>query len=86
MSLIEGMTDSNKLTKEQVIIKELEINFLDSIAVFIKDDFTASGVTRFIKDDSTELKLPLDYSRDNIVNNGLCLTVFLFLKQQKPIV
>jgi len=71
----------NKLTKEEVIIKELDINFLDSIAVFKKDDLNKSGVRRFIKEDSTELRLRLDYSRDNIINTGLFLTVDLYLKQ-----
>lgn len=73
----------NKLTKEEVLIKELDINFLDSIAVFSKDDLNKSGVRRFIKEDSTEIRLRLDYSRDNIINTGLFLTVDLYLKQLK---
>lgn len=73
----------NKLTNEEVIIRELDINLLDSIAVFKIDDLNKSGIRRFIKEDSTEIKLRLDYSRDNIVNTGLFLTVDLYLEQLK---
>ncbi len=71
----------NKLTKEAVILRELDINFPDSIAVFKKDDLNKSGLRRFIKEDSSELMLRLDYSRDNIINTNLFLTVDLHLEQ-----
>jgi outer membrane protein assembly factor BamA len=71
----------NKLTKERIITRELNFKVGDSIAVFQKKKGFLSGEKRFMTSDSSELRLLMTYSRENIINTKLFLTVNLSLEQ-----
>jgi outer membrane protein assembly factor BamA len=75
--------EGNKLTKDNIIIRELDFKIGDTLAVFSKGDLTGPGRRRIIVGDSSELRLRLNYSRDNIVNSKLFLMVDLYLNKIK---
>ena len=79
---ISGVTiTGNKLTKERIITRELDFKIGDSLQTFFKGvhpDFTTK---RYAPADSSELKLKLQYSRENIINTKLFLTNNLTLEQ-----
>jgi len=70
----------NKLTKDKIIIRELDFNIEDSLAVFDEGQHTESEARHLIASDSSELLLRLNYSRNNIINTKLFLTVDLYLE------
>ena len=70
----------NKLTKEQIIFRELDFNIGDSLSVFDRGTIYGLGMKRFVVGDSSELNLRLIYSRDNIIKTKLFLTVDMNLK------
>ncbi|MEI6899839.1 MAG: BamA/TamA family outer membrane protein [Bacteroidota bacterium] len=65
----------NKLTKPQIITRELDFKTGDSLAAFNRLHPISPTSRIFIQQDSTELKMRLNYSRDNIINTRLFLTV-----------
>jgi len=71
----------NKLTRDRIIIRELDFKIGDSLATFdyhAKVDFATK---RFAAADSSELKLKMGYSRENIINTKLFLTNDLTIEQ-----
>jgi outer membrane protein assembly factor BamA len=71
----------NDLTRERIITRELDFKIGDSLETFKiggKPDFSSK---RFAPADSSELKLKLGYSRENIINTKLFLTNNLTLEQ-----
>ncbi len=71
----------NKLTKDRIIVRELDFKVGDSLAVFEKGTLVGSSIRRFFAGDSSEVRLRLNYSRDNIINTKLFLIVNLYLEQ-----
>jgi len=71
----------NKLTKEQIIIRELNFKDGDSLATFEPGKAIRFGQKRFVTTDSSQLRLLMTYSRENLINTKLFLTVNLSLKQ-----
>ena len=73
--------EGNKRTKDRIIIRELDFNVGDSLATFNKEEKISLGSEKRInKSDSSELIKRLRYSRENIVNTKLFLTVDLSLE------
>jgi outer membrane protein assembly factor BamA len=70
----------NKLTKDRIILRELDFKTGDSLAVFQKTKGLGGSRKRFSVADSSDLKLLMNYSRENIINTKLFLTVNLSLK------
>ena len=71
----------NKLTKPQIIKREFDFKVGDSLAAFNRLEPGAGSSKVFIQKDSTELMMKLKYSRDNIINTKLFLTVDFRLVQ-----
>ena len=71
----------NKLTKDHYIIRELDFKISDTLSVI--DHHRKSNTThkRKAKIDSSELVLRMHYSRENIINTKLFLTVNLGIEQ-----
>jgi hypothetical protein len=79
--IAEYKITGNKLTKDWYIIRELDFKIGDSLLTYQKDrkiDFTQK---RFSASDSSELRLRMQYSRENIINTKLFLTVNISLEQ-----
>ncbi len=72
----------NKLTREKIITRELDFTIGDSLATFRKGQQVRFNDRNFYPNDSSELSLRMNYSRENLVNTKLFLTVDLSLKQQ----
>ena len=72
----------NKRTKENIIIRELDFQPGDSLATFSGKgpNFRLQGQKRFGKVDSSEVVMRMKYSRENIINTKLFLTVDLRLE------
>ncbi|MFO7669000.1 MAG: hypothetical protein R6W31_05015 [Bacteroidales bacterium] len=73
----------NKLTKERIIIRELDFTPGDSLAT-MNDKSAYSlqiGQKRFARADSSEVAVRMNYSRENIINTKLFLEVDLYLEQ-----
>ncbi len=71
----------NKLTRENIIIRELDFKVGDTLATFPKEKSIDFAEKRFAPGDSSELSLRMGYSRENIINTKLFLTVDLFIEQ-----
>jgi outer membrane protein assembly factor BamA len=71
----------NKLTKEKIITRELNFKVGDSLATFEWGKGNRFSQKRFAAADSSQLKLLMNYSRENLINTKLFLTVSLSLKQ-----
>lgn len=71
----------NKLTKERIITRELDFTTGDSLATFQHKKSIDFQSKRFASGDSSELNLRLNYSRENLINTKLFLTVDLFIEQ-----
>lgn len=71
----------NKLTKKWIIIRELDFSVGDSLATFQKDHRGNFSDRNFYPGDSSELRLRMNYSRENLINTKLFLTVNLSLKK-----
>ena len=70
----------NKLTKERIITRELDFNVGDSLATFESGKGIRFTEKRFAPGDSSQLRLLMTYSRENLINTKLFLTVNLSLK------
>jgi outer membrane protein assembly factor BamA len=70
----------NKLTKPPILIRELDFRIGDSLATFQKGKGGNFNDRNFYPGDSSELRLRMNYSRENLINAKLFLTVDLSLK------
>jgi len=73
--------NGNKLTKPPILIRELDFKIGDSLATFKKSGGVNFNDRNFYPGDSSELKLRMNYSRENLVNTKLFLTIDLYLKK-----
>jgi outer membrane protein assembly factor BamA len=71
----------NKLTKDWVIIRELDFKIGDTLSTTEVSKVVDFKMKRFAPGDSSELLLRMKYSRENIINTDLFLTVNLSVKQ-----
>jgi outer membrane protein assembly factor BamA len=71
----------NKLTKERIITREFDFKEGDSLATFKTGKGLKWDEKRFAPADSSQLRLLMTYSRENLINTNLFLTVNLSLKQ-----
>lgn len=71
----------NDLTKARIITRELDFKVGDSLATFEKGTKVNFNDRNFYPGDSSELALRMNYSRENLINTKLFLTVDLSLKQ-----
>lgn len=71
----------NKLTKPSYIIRELDFKIGDTLGVLQAKDSDKFTSKRIVPGDSSELSLRMKYSRENIINTKLFLTVNLGLEQ-----
>ncbi len=71
----------NKLTKPPIIIRELDFMIGDSLATFQKGNKVNFNDRNFYPGDSSELRLRMNYSRENLINTKLFLAVNLSLKR-----
>jgi len=79
---ISGVTiTGNKLTKDRIIARELDFKIGDSLATYEKDRKLDLRRKRFAMGDSSEMRLRLGYSRENIINTRLFLTTDLSLEK-----
>jgi outer membrane protein assembly factor BamA len=69
----------NKLTKPRIITRELDFKVGDSLATFQKGKGGNLSNRNFYPGDSSELRLRMNYSRENLINTKLFLTVNLSL-------
>lgn len=66
----------NKRTKDRILIRELDFKIGDTLATFeLVNQNRISGQKRFVSNDSSQLARELQYSRENIINTKLFLTV-----------
>jgi hypothetical protein len=77
----EAKIIGNKLTKDWYIIRELDFKIGDSLKTYYKDKKIDFEKKRFSSADSSELRLRMQYSRENIINTKLFLTVNLSIEQ-----
>lgn len=71
----------NKLTKDRIITRELDFKTGDSLATHEKAGKLHFTMKRFSTADSSELRLRMGYSRENIINTKLFLTNDLTLEK-----
>ncbi len=71
----------NKLTKDWYIIRELDFRIGDTLSTQQQGNKVDFNQKRFIAGDSSELRLRMGYSRENIINTNLFLTVNLSVEQ-----
>ncbi|MCP4312108.1 MAG: hypothetical protein GY790_12655 [Bacteroidetes bacterium] len=73
----------NERTKEKIIIRELDFQPGDSLATFRRGESSLKvfGQKRFSRKDSSEVVVRTKYSRENIINTKLFLTVDLRIEQ-----
>lgn len=71
----------NKLTKDWYIIRELDFKIGDTLSTLQKGRTADLSQKRFTAKDSSELHLRMIYSRENIINTNLFLTVNLSVEQ-----
>jgi outer membrane protein assembly factor BamA len=71
----------NKLTKPGILIRELDFKTGDSLATFQKKKGVNFSDRNFYPGDSSELRLRMNYSRENLINTKLFLTVNLSLQK-----
>lgn len=77
----EYQITGNKLTKDWYIIREMDFQIGDSLLTYQKDKKVDLVRMRFSVADSSELRLRMKYSRENIINTKLFLTVDLSVEQ-----
>jgi len=77
----EYSVTGNDLTKPWYIIRELDFKIGDTLAVVEANESGKFTSKRFAPGDSSELSLRMRYSRENIINTKLFLTVNLGLEQ-----
>lgn len=71
----------NKLTRPQILIRELDFKVGDSLATFQKSNGPDFSNRNFYPGDSSELRMRMNYSRENLINTKLFLIVDLSLKR-----
>jgi hypothetical protein len=71
----------NKLTKPSILIRELDFKVGDTLATFQKGKRVDFSDRHFYPGDSSELRLRMNYSRENLINTKLFLTVNPYLQQ-----
>jgi outer membrane protein assembly factor BamA len=71
----------NDLTRDRIITRELDFKIGDSLSTVFKTGGLDLNLKRFAPADSSELKLRMQYSRENIINTKLFLTNNLTLQQ-----
>lgn len=71
----------NKLTKPAIIARELDFKIGDSLATFQKGKRVNFSDRNFYPGDSSELRLLMNYSRENLINTKLFLTVDISLEK-----
>jgi len=81
IKISEYKIDGNKLTKDWYIIRELDFKIGDTLATYQKGKAIDFAQKRFVPGDSSELHLRMIYSRENIINTNLFLTVNLSVEQ-----
>jgi hypothetical protein len=79
--IAEYKISGNKLTKDWYIIRELDFKIGDTLSTTLKDKKIDFENKRLSSGDSSELFLRMTYSRENIVNTKLFLTVNISLEQ-----
>jgi hypothetical protein len=77
----EYLISGNKLTKDWYIIRELDFKIGDTLSTVLGGGKTEFEKKRFGEADSSELSLRMTYSRENIINTNLFLTVDLSVEQ-----
>lgn len=79
---ISGVTiTGNKLTRYWIITRELDFKIGDSLATFEEGEHLDFSKKRFAPGDSSEVRLRMGYSRENIINTKLFLTNDLTLEK-----
>lgn len=81
IKISEYKITGNKLTKDWYIIRELDFKIGDTLSTQEAGKNLDLELKRFIPGDSSELHLRLIYSRENIINTNLFLTVDLSIEQ-----
>jgi len=71
----------NKLTKPSILIRELDFKIGDSLATFQKGKKINFNDRNFYPGDSSELRLRMNYSRENLINTKLFLNVNIYLNK-----
>jgi hypothetical protein len=74
-------TTGNTLTKPKILTRELDFKTGDSLATFQKGKRVNFNDRNFYPGDSSELRLRMNYSRENLINTKLFLTVNLSLQK-----
>jgi hypothetical protein len=77
----ESRITGNDLTKNWYIIRELDFKLGDTLTTYESGKGFSFNSKRFAPGDSSELSLRMRYSRENIINTKLFLTVNLGLEQ-----
>jgi len=77
----EVKVSGNKVTKDHYIVRELDFKMGDTLDVISGKGKLNSNHKRTVMNDSSELVLRLHYSRENIINTKLFLTVNLGMEQ-----
>jgi len=81
IKISEYKITGNKLTKDWYIIRELDFKIGDTLATNELGKLLNLNEKRIFTGDSSELKLRMTYSRENIINTNLFLTANLSLEQ-----
>jgi outer membrane protein assembly factor BamA len=81
IKISEVECSGNKLTKAQIITRELDFKVGDSLRTYKDGSGFDFSTKRFVNSDSSELNLRMQYSRENIINTKLFLTVNLSIEQ-----
>ena len=81
IKISEYKLTGNKLTKDWYIIRELDFKIGDTLSTAPKGKKADLEKMRFGIADSSELMLRMTYSRENIINTNLFLTVNLSVEQ-----
>lgn len=81
IKISEYKMTGNKLTKDWYVIRELDFKIGDTLSTTQKGEKIDFEQKRFAPGDSSELRLRMTYSRENIINTNLFLTVNLSLEQ-----
>ena len=71
----------NQLTRERIITRELDFKVGDSLATFDQGKGIRFTEKRFAPGDSSQLRLLMQYSRENLINTKLFLAVNISMKQ-----
>lgn len=82
IKIVSATVTGNKRTKDKIITRELDFKIGDSLATYNADNkFFRRNEKRYNKNDSSEIIKKLRYSRENIINTKLFLTVNIYLEE-----